>query len=304
MHTNILQTLPDITRLILELPRLGNPFLSQSSYSTLSAVLSLGGSQEDEDIAMTPPDKAEIHDVVQVILASAPAKGDTTLPPAWVEAVGTAMTAYHRTDAFGCSAEFGKAWKSVWYFITSADAATRKASALSLDLLCGCITESLLKSAHRGKTNKSPVSSIISDISKAIDSLDFARSMGELLMVISSVIESLADLNRDISKELLLPLVKRVGDLRTGKDFEYKEAADDVLGTAMRSFGPHIVLEALPLNLEPTDRYLTLTLAQPLQTAHIIVPDPQERSLEHTCYLCSANHILHHSPILPNTSFL
>src|SRR6202011_3922770 len=96
--------------------------------------------------------------------------------------------------------------------------------------------------------------SIISQTSKALDSLAFARSMPELLSVISSLITNLRYRNECRTtilpaKSPLLPLIQRIGDLRTEKGFQHKEAADATLGTAMRVLGPEILLKILPLNL-------------------------------------------------------
>jgi len=206
---------------------------------------------------MLVTDHSQIHGVVEAVLDSPPSKGDNALAPAWVEAVGAAMNAYKRVDIFSCATEFGKAWRAVWPFLTSTDASTRRAAAHSLDQLCGCITNPLLKAAQRGKTNKSPVSGIIGELSEAFDSIVFAQSMSELLSVISSLIRATKGFDTDAAKDLLLPLVKSVGDLRTQKGFEYKEAADEVLSTAIGTFGPHVVLDILPLNLEPADRLVS-----------------------------------------------
>lgn len=52
----------------------------------------------------------------------------------------------------------------------------------------------------------------------------------------------------------MVPVIQKVGNLRTKKNFEYKEAADGMLGIAMRVLGPEVFLKMLPLNLEPSDR--------------------------------------------------
>lgn len=75
--------------------------------------------------------------------------------------------------------------------------------------------------------------------------------MPELLAVISALIASTETSDDD---DQVLELIKKVGDLRTTKGFEAKESADAVLATAMRVLGPKVVLEILPLNLEPSDR--------------------------------------------------
>lgn len=53
------------------------------------------------------------------------------------------------------------------------------------------------------------------------------------------------------AEELLLDLVKDVGDLRVARGFEHKEKVDEVVGAAIEVIGVEGVLKALPLNIEP-----------------------------------------------------
>lgn len=174
------------------------------------------------------------------------------------------MLAYSVVNSDACATELGRVWKTVWSFLESNHSATRKASAESLDLLSQCFTLTLIQEAIQevkaGKAEpKSVLGSVIFQTNKALDSLAFARSMPELLTVISSLITNLryreGDRKATLTAEpLLLPLIQRIGDLRTEKMFEHKEAADATLATAMRVLGPEMLLKILPLNLEPADR--------------------------------------------------
>jgi ribosomal RNA-processing protein 12 len=174
------------------------------------------------------------------------------------------MLAYSVVDQNACANELGKVWKTVWSFLESNCAATRKAASESLGLLTQCFAPASIQSAIEETETanaelKSILGSIISQMHKALDSLAFARSMPELLSVISSLIKHLQYKGNNLevslaAETLLLPLVQKVGDLRTKKHFEHKEAADGTLGTAMRVLGPEVILKVLPLNLEPADR--------------------------------------------------
>jgi ribosomal RNA-processing protein 12 len=251
------KSLPSITNLLLILPRLGNPYLSQSAYSILSDLFSAPA--EDEASHVTD----EIPAVLRAVLTSPPSKADATLSPAWVRVLGNAMFAYSVVNSDACATELGRVWKTVWSFLESNHSATRKASAESLDLLSRCFTLTLIQEAieeaKAGKAESSVLGSVISQTNKALDSLTFARSMPELLTVISSLMTNLRYREGDrratsAAEPLLLPLIQRIGDLRTEKGFEHKEAADATLATTMRVLGPEILLKILPLNLEPADR--------------------------------------------------
>lgn len=170
------------------------------------------------------------------------------------------MFAYHIADPSACAAEFNKIWKSLWSYFETNHPPTRKAVAASLALLTRCITSSMVQaSLTGGDAGKQSLQGIISQITKALDALTFASAMQELLSVISALVSNLNILvepekSVTASEALLIPLLSKVADLRIQKNFEHKEAADAVLSTAMRVVGPAVLLDAIPLNLEPSDR--------------------------------------------------
>jgi ribosomal RNA-processing protein 12 len=253
-------SLPAITNLLLTLPRLGNPYLSQSSYSILSDIFSLPAQDESMDV------NEQISDVLKAVLASPPSKSDATLSPAWVQVLGHAMISFHSTDSTAAASELGRVWKTVWSFLESGDGATKKAAAQSLDLLTRCITPAMISSAIAETDARSTLGKIISQTTKALDSLAYAAAIPQVLSVISSLITNLShklDATRTAAEALLLPLIKHVGDLRVQKGFEFKEDADAVVATAMRVLGPQVLLTTLPLNLEPDDRYVLIQLSRP-----------------------------------------
>ncbi|KAF9812553.1 hypothetical protein IEO21_06143 [Rhodonia placenta] len=266
-------SLPSIASSLLLFPRLGNPYLSQSAYSILAELLAASVDDPSSDI------QAQLPEVLNAILQTSPGKADVTLAPAWANVLGNAMLALHTTDAEACAEELNKVWKMLWPYLESTESSIRKTTAQSLEMLTQCFTPALIASAIKEKDrteHKSVIGKIISQITKAFDSLAFARSIPDLLSVVSSLITNLRHrsgprTSPTAAESLLLSLVLKVGDLRIQKSFEYKEAADAVLSTAMRVLGPEVVLRALPLNLEPDDRqagrepraFLLPLLAQP-----------------------------------------
>jgi ribosomal RNA-processing protein 12 len=147
--------------------------------------------------------------------------------------------------------------------LESVDRDTRKSAAEALELISSCFTPSLveeaLSDARRG-VEGSIVVRIVAQAQKALDSLTFARSIPELLFVISSLIRALRyrgdEVTNPTAAEVLMPgIVEKIGILRTQRNFEYKEDADRTLGIVMGVIGPEALLKILPLNLEPSDRY-------------------------------------------------
>ena len=261
-HCNLaLQSLSEIVTLLLSLPRLGNPFLSQSAYCIISDVLSSPTTDDDFNVA------SEIPQILKAVLSSLPPKTDKAIAPAWLGLLGNALIVYKDADPQACAGELGKVWKAVWAFLESSDATIRKASCQSLILLAQCFTPELKIRAmqERGQSEpKSALGKIVLQTEKAFESLAFVRSMSELLLVISALISNLRyremPAGPTAAEVLLLPLVQRIGNMRTERNFEHKEAADRVVSQAMGTMGPAVLLGALPLNLEPADRSVRLKL--------------------------------------------
>jgi len=250
----VFQSLYEISTLLSSLPRLGNTFLSQSAYSILSDVLSATAKDDDFNVVL------EVPEILKAVLSFTP-EVDKAIAPVWLGLLGNGFLVYKNTDPRASAGELWEVWKAVWAFLESSDVTVRKASCQSLELLAQCLTPETIRPAmqERGQSeSKSTLGRIVGDAEKAFQSLAFARSMSELLLAISALISNLRYRNvpagPTAAEVLLLPLVQRIGNMRTEKNFEHKSAADRVLSQAMGTMGPAVLLNALPLNLEPEDR--------------------------------------------------
>ncbi|KAM6501995.1 Armadillo-type fold [Amanita muscaria] len=245
--------LPSLTTLLLSLPRLGNQYLSHSSYSALSDLFTLVAADTSSNIGN------QIPEVLTVILASPPPKSDATLAPAWVQVLGDSMLAYARSNPESCANDIGKVWKAVWSYLDSNDPQTRRATVKSIDCLCRSLTHTVVLTAIADQQGKSMLRRAIIQVDKALGSLTYARAIPEVLAILSGMITNLSYKpggreSPTAAESLLLPLIVKIGEMRTSKGFEHKEKADATLATAMKILGPEVLLTALPLNLEPADR--------------------------------------------------
>jgi len=192
-------------------------------------------------------------------MTSPPPKSDFLLCVSWVHILGVALVALNTVNSDTSSSEVGRVWKAVWNFLDSTDINTRKATAESLSSISTCFSEKLVSAAVEDRGDSSVIRKIVSQVTKALDSLPYARAIPELLTVVSSIIKNLQSQKPEsgptAAEILLLPLIVHIAELRIMKGFEYREAADDTLSMAMRVLGPEVLLEALPLNLELGDRY-------------------------------------------------
>jgi ribosomal RNA-processing protein 12 len=202
----------------------------------------------------------KLPEVLKVVLASPPPRSDFLLCASWVHVLGAALFALNSINPDTSSSEVGRVWKAVWNFLDSTDANTRKATAESLSAISSCFSPNLISAALEDRGDSSVIGKIVAQVTKALDSLQYARAIPELLSVISSMIKSFqseeADSGHNAAKILFLPVIVHIADLRIMKGFEYKEAADATLSVAMRVLGPEVLLDALPLNLELGGRYV------------------------------------------------
>lgn len=169
------------------------------------------------------------------------------------------MLVYSKSDLDACTEELLKVWKIVFSFLESTDTATRKEATETLARLTQCISPALVTSAIVDGSAKNVLTQLITQTTKALDSIAYARCIPELLFVVSALISGLryrpeGPRTPTAAELLLLPLIQKIGEMRIAKGFEYKEAADGVLSMAMSILGPEVLLKALPLNLEPEDR--------------------------------------------------
>lgn len=253
---NLHKSLPPIAASLIPLPRLGNSYLSRSAFTTLSVLLT--AISDDEETALT----AQLPNIISAIHSACPLQSDTTVSPAWTLVLARALVSYKETSPGEFEAELPRAWKSVWDYLESTDRDTRKSAAEALDLISTCFNPSLIEKALsdvRQGTDVSIIVKIVAQTQKALDSLTFAKSIPELLSVISSLVRALrfhsGVTTTPIAVEALMSgIVKKIGALRTQKNFEYKEDADKALGVVMGVIGPEALLRILPLNLEPSDR--------------------------------------------------
>ncbi|KAF8650444.1 hypothetical protein AX16_005247 [Volvariella volvacea WC 439] len=244
--------LPPLINLLLPLSHLGNSYLTQFSYNVLSDLFRLQAESSLDGAG------ERITDILQVVLSAPPAKSDSTISPAWVGVLGSAMQAYKHVDSEECNRSLLRVWKSVWPFLESSDAKTRIAAAESLEKLGTCVAPSHVMPVRGSHVDHSALSKIVRQLLDALGSLAYAHAIPELLVVAAALIKGLRFReNRDAptaAELFLLPIVEHIGELRIQKGFEHKEVVDETLSVAMQIMGPEVVLRVLPLNLDTMER--------------------------------------------------
>ncbi|KAL1684340.1 hypothetical protein GGG16DRAFT_119957 [Schizophyllum commune] len=142
-------------------------------------------------------------------------------------------------------------------FLESNDSSVRRSAAQALDDLAACFSPEFKQPALPGSPNNA-LRKIFTPAKKALDSIAYAKAIPQALSIASLPSVNIqyrpAPRAPTAAQTLTTLMIKRIGDLHTQKNSEYREAVDSALSTAMRALGLHALLDTLPLNLKPEDR--------------------------------------------------
>ncbi|KAF8318020.1 NUC173-domain-containing protein [Clavulina sp. PMI_390] len=268
--------LDQLVEATLSLPTLSSPYLTSQAYALLSALLR----------SPSLSDSIPAQSVLNTLISYAPSHH--TLAPSWLDAIENTMVAFARTDSGSCSSRLSAVWEATWAWLENEDVGCRKAAESALCAMVRyCIADSDIlsaveaaasssagnvdpskkakKASHANAALKtSTVGAIIVKLDESLHAVAYAKATPSLLSILVALISRLrlpvptaaasASSKRVTAAEaLVVHLIIYVGGLKIAKGFEYREQADEVLGTAIRVLGPRAVLSdgVLPLNIIP-----------------------------------------------------
>lgn len=269
-------TVEVMTRYLLAMPKLSNPYLTQASYQLLTVLLSPEDEDEedDEDIWLQRR-RDQARRVLKTLLSNTPPKTDAQIAPYWLAAVAHASVSSKLSSgtSSATAVDIGNIWQILWSFLDSTctlDTRNSAKDALTLILNNGCLPTDEM----RGMTNAGCgiMNAILELIVKSIPHIAFASSVKEILDISASLAEASSPLHIssmpiDDPERLhstmkknhpLIPLLDITVALRNTKGFDHKDSVDKFLGAMMRAVGVDGVLERLPLGLLPSERYVLL----------------------------------------------
>lgn len=269
-----LRSVETMTRYLLVMPKLSNPYLTQASYQLLAALLATDAEEEiDENDAHTQRKMQQIATIQRTLLSSAPTKAEAQLGPYWLTALAQATIAACLSSNTS-QGDVLQVWVAIWQYLdASCTHTTRKTASQALcDIVNGgCISSSYLSGLF-GSTGDLVAGPIVDLMGKSLSQLAYTDSMREILEVATALAAYSSPLNvsrnRDSSEQpgtihqrvkashSLLPLLDIMVKLRGAKGFEYKEDVDKFLSAIMRAVGVDTIIERIPLGLLPNERYV------------------------------------------------
>lgn len=254
------QVIAPLCSLLLSLPRLGNPFLTSASYDILETLFSKSSDSFEE---------GKVEETLEAVLAAKPAGSgsvDERILPGWLGTVEHGFVAFARTNPTNCTRSLLSTFNGVLHYLSSPAPAVRAAATSTLTaLLRYCVSpeeiEYTVFNPHDEDDRDHPLKAICDNLLGAMKSIKYqAAAMPHLLAVVSALLSKLrvrvsSGLKKDKQKTpaagyLVAEHVKLAGHMRGIDGFEYRDAAESVIGTATEVCGPEWVLDLLPLNLE------------------------------------------------------
>ncbi len=271
------QSLSQLCPLLLSLPP--HPHLTAQVYSLLAHLLSPASVLSVSD-ADGPTNLPNLPTILTSLLASPPHPSQSADAIEYSSAVSAALIKLARQDPASVEREyFNRAWTVMWTNVLTAPASAASARQKASEALGGqglvryCISDRMVELAleykriggdldsKRQKMKPPLLIKLINQLEGAINTLPLM--LPYLLPILTALISRL---RRAPSGEapthgqskaaspattMLLGLVTAIADFRVQPGFEHKDKVDDVVGMAIEVMGAKVVLDALPLNVEP-----------------------------------------------------
>ena len=216
-----------------------------------------------------------MEETLEAVLAARPdgtGSVDERVLPGWLGTIEHGFVAYARTNPKECASALFSTFNGVLGYLASPVLAIRNAAASNLKALIRyCISDEEIRYSVKAVSEHStvnqdkqvhPLEAICETLLAAMKNIKYqTTAMPFLLSVVSSLVLRLRiriapsigqenQLSIAAATLLLSEHVSLAGHLRGIPEFEYRDAAELVLGSATEVAGPVWVLSLLPLNLE------------------------------------------------------
>ena len=172
-----------------------------------------------------------------------PARNDSQLIPPWIAVLSRGYEVFAQVNPEDAFLKLSELFDLVAAFLTSPSRNIRiSASECLISLFSTCIpTDVIIEPSIYDEK-------VLLQLGEKANSLLSVRYQTAWMEVFTAL-AALFDAVKWRGDPCLLPIVKAVGELRGSDSFQGKKESDELLGHAIRSLGPEVVLSVLPLNL-------------------------------------------------------
>lgn len=208
---------------------------------------------------------------LEELIALQPAPTASVILPGWLGAVEHGFVALASSDAAACRNIFYKNFANVMTFCSSASSSIdsrQRAEKTAIGMIRWCLDISEAEVTHAAKSkqienDRHPLAGVCQLLLEALSGIKYRGvGMPHVFGILSQLVSKLRlrfsiapnadskDPRPPTAASLLLSEhVQLVGGMRAVTTFEYKEAAESVLGMACEVCGPRWLMDVLPLHL-------------------------------------------------------
>jgi ribosomal RNA-processing protein 12 len=223
-----------ICEVLLSISRSSNEFLVMSAFEVFEVILQ--GLAEEFATSKLPR-------LLDAIVDLKPARNDSQLIPPWIAVLSRGYEVFAHVNPEDAFVKVPELFDLVAPFLTSPSHNIRvSASECLVSFFSTCISTNVIlePSIYDEK--------VLLQLGEKANGLLAVRYQTAWMEVFTAL-AALFDALKWRGNPGLLSIVKAVGELRGSGSFQGKKEADELLGHAIRSLGPEVVLSVLPLNL-------------------------------------------------------
>ena len=223
-----------LCKVLLTISGSSNEFLVMNAFEVFEVILQ--GIAEDFAASKLPW-------LLEAIVGLRPSRNDSQLIPPWIAVLSRGYEVYAQVEPEDAFVKVPELFDLVATFLTSPSHNIRvSASECLISFFSTCIPSNVIlePSFYDEK--------VLLQLGEKANGLLAVRYQTAWMEVFTAL-AALFDALKWRGDPYLLPILKAVGDLRGSESFQGNKEADELLGHAIRSLGPEVLLSVLPLNL-------------------------------------------------------
>ncbi|ODV86204.1 hypothetical protein CANARDRAFT_196973 [[Candida] arabinofermentans NRRL YB-2248] len=230
---------------LLEISKTSDQYLVSSSFGAFEGLFQSMNNEIDND---------KFIQVLNVMFDLKPSLNDQHLAPSWLAVIAKAIISYSsNVDSFQCFLKLPQVFKIVCEFFNSQ---IKEVYISASQCLIAIVTDSindlnLLSPPSVSIDNYEKIDDSINEISELLISLLNGVKFRHCAKEICELIAVLFDKLKTRCNPDFIPLLEIIGEWRSNEldGFELNTVSENVIGIAISSIGPEVVLQTLPLNL-------------------------------------------------------
>lgn len=240
--------------LLLEVTKSSDQFLVSTTFECFENLFKTLGEGSDDS---QETDNKSLK-ILDIILSLKPSTSDTNLVGSWIAVIVKGMSAYAADKPLQCLIKIPELFKVMSQFLASDTPEVYfSASQCLMAILSETVNDNtLLYPPAVDGTTFETVDEVISELAGIFAdflSVRYSHSSRDILKVLTTAFKKF---KFRANPDFLRPL-EIVGEWRTNEEnfLEFRNEAEEAIGTAISSMGTDVVLSCLPLNLEnPSDQ--------------------------------------------------